>query len=73
MSNSAGMDEPGATWVGSVSTEDEGPATVDSSPVLVDIIELFRPKISGECPDVGAEGPLDDVMSSVPVNRPYKT
>ena len=47
-----------------VATEDEGPTTIGSPPVWVDVIELFRSTFmceypDGEYPDVEAEGPRE--------------
>ena len=58
------VDEPGATWVDSVPTEVEGPATIGSPPVLVDVIESSPSTFMLEYTDVEGEGPRDDIVSS---------
>lgn len=50
-----------------VATEDEGPMTIVSPPVLLDVIELFRSTFTCEYPDVEAEGPRDNVKFSISV------
>ena len=56
-----------------VPTEDEGPMTIGSPLVLVDVTELFRSTFTCEYPDVEAEGPRDKVKLAISVNQPFKT
>lgn len=55
-----------------VATEDEGPMTIGSPPVLLDVIELFRSTLACEKPDVETEGPRDNVTFSTSIQRATK-
>ena len=47
--------------------EDEGPMTIGSPPVLLDVIELFRSTFTPEYPDAEPEGPRDSSTFSASV------
>ena len=49
--------------------EDEGPITMGSPLVLVEVTELFQSMLTCEYPDVEADGPRDNVIFLTSINQ----